>query len=282
MLRRPEEVADGDDVPELVIRSDGREPRQRVPDSGRLRVLLLRPAEHPVVRAVRFAALEDVVAPRDVVLVEQVGEVGPGVLRRRSVRLGLARRCHGRRVRIDAAHRIAAAGASRGPLRNREQVGGQAPRRVRLEHVILENEVSRVRPVVRDLARVVVAHDVDPVRRQRARRIVLGPAGVTQRRPFLRDETVHQTVVDVANRAQLGMRAADVAVVGVVERLEAGARLRVERAHERLTAVHRDSVGAGERPEVGVERAVLLHDDHDVLDLVHPLERHRPGTRRAV
>ena len=29
----------------------------------------------------------------------------------------------------------------------------------------------------------------------------------------------------------------------------------------------------GIRPEVRVERAVLLHDDHDVLDLVDPLTR---------
>jgi hypothetical protein len=33
----------------------------------------------------------------------------------------------------------------------------------------------------------------------------------------------------------------------------------------------RDPVGSRIGPEIGVERAVLLHDDHDVLDLVDPL-----------
>ena len=36
----------------------------------------------------------------------------------------------------------------------------------------------------------------------------------------------------------------------------------------RVAGEPRDSVGSRIRPEVGVERAVLLHDDHDVADHV--------------
>ena len=38
---------------------------------------------------------------------------------------------------------------------------GPAPRRVRLEYVVLEKKVLRVGPVIGDLARVVIAHHID-------------------------------------------------------------------------------------------------------------------------
>ena len=55
----------------------------------------------------------------------------------------------GRRVRADGR-----------PARHEVQVVGQRPRLHRLEHVVVEHEVLGVGPVVRDLRRRVVAHDV--------------------------------------------------------------------------------------------------------------------------
>src|SRR5579875_2379228 len=106
---------------------------ERVPDPGCPRVLRHRSTEHLVVRAVRLAALLYVVAPADAVLVQEICEIGPGVVR------GLASRVAGatrRRARVlhgrAATHRIALAGAVRRPTRDQIEVLGQAPRRIRL------------------------------------------------------------------------------------------------------------------------------------------------------
>jgi hypothetical protein len=82
-------------------------------------------------------------------------------------------------------------------------------------------------------------------------------------------EAVHLPVIDVADRVDRVVRAARVAIGGVVVRLDADVRLRVGVADGRHAVLHRDPVSAGERAEVGVEGAVL-HHDHDVADLVNP------------
>ena len=147
-----------------------REVRQRVPDPGRPRVLLGRIARHrAVVVAVGLGALGDVVAPAHLVLVQQVRDVGPRVARRLAASVAAeVGRLAGRLRRVPATRRDILDRAPRRPLADQEQVRGQAPRRVRLEHVVLEHEVARVRPVVRDLVGVVVAHHVD-ARRPSAR-----------------------------------------------------------------------------------------------------------------
>jgi hypothetical protein len=83
-------------------------------------------------------------------------------------------------------------------------------------------------------------------------------------------EAVHLPVIDVTDRVDGVVRPAGVAIGRVVVRLDADVRLRVGVANGRHAVLHRDPVGAGERAEVGVEGAVLLHDDHDVADLVDP------------
>jgi hypothetical protein len=47
-----------------------------------------------------------------------------------------------------------------------------------------------------------------------------------------------------------------------VVRRDALAEDRVLRADRRAAVAHRDALGAGERPEVVIERPVLLHDEH--------------------
>src|SRR5205085_9396737 len=51
--------------------------------------------------------------------------------------------------------------AGRGPSGNLEEMCREAPRRGRLEHVVLQDEVARVAPVVRDVTLGVVAEDID-------------------------------------------------------------------------------------------------------------------------
>src|SRR3954462_1180416 len=82
------------------------------------------------------------------------------------------------------------------------------------------------------------------------------------------DEPVHLAAVDVADRVAVVGRPAGVAVGGVVVGPDARLVRRIGYTHRRHPALHRDAVGAGIRPEVGVERAVLLHDHDDVLDVV--------------
>ena len=129
----------------------------------------------------------------------------------------------------------------------------------------------RVGPVVRDVARRVVAHHVDPAPVAHdgvvvARRSRSAPA----RRPATKPSILPPSMSCAG--AAAAVRAAGVDV-GVVERTARAARRRVGigDADRRDAVRHRDPVGARERPEVAVERAVLLHDHDDVLDLVDPL-----------
>src|SRR5437764_10492908 len=57
----------------------------------------------------------------------------------------------------------------------------------------------------------------------------------------------------------------------------------IRQTHRRLAAFHSNPVGPWERPEIRVERAVLLHDHDDVLDLVnaYPARRRRATLRRG-
>ena len=223
------EAIDRLDVLQLVVLPDGVEPRQRIPDARRPRALLPRAARHPVVAAVGLGAAEHVVAPTDAILVQQVRQIGPRVVGDPAGRiLPLAGRRAGILDRVPAAHRIVLARAARRPPRDHEQMGRQAPRRVRLEHMVLKDEVARVRPIVRNLARVVVSHriDVDPVRvtPRRERAAVRFVARGAQRVAHLLLEAVHQPAVDVLRRVEMVMRAASVAVERAVVRLHALAR----------------------------------------------------------
>ncbi len=153
---------------------------------------------------------------------------------------------------------------------------GQAPRGIGLEHVVLEDEVVRVGPVVRDVRAVVVAHHVGAATAVAARRVVrLGAAGHALL--LLGDEPVHLAAVDVGLRGREAVGTAEAAVLAVVERADAaaGGGIRHARNRPRVPGQARDPVRARVGAEVGVERAVLLHDDHHVPDLVDPLESRR-------
>ena len=186
-----------------------------------------------------------------------------------------------------AAPRIVPARALRRPCRDLEEVRGKAPAVVRLEHVVLEDEVARVRPVVREVARVVVAHDVDRLAElaARAERASLarspgcassasrrGRARASRRSPRGRSRPSSRRRCRAC--AFCGpVRTALVPRVRVVERADAAVRNRIGNADRDPAVPHRESVRPGVRPEVGVERAVLLHDHHDVLDRVDPGRR---------
>src|SRR5581483_5724846 len=92
------------DVAQLAVLPDIVEQRERVPNPGALVALRPRRADRLAVLAVGFAPVLDVVAPRDVVLVEEVGDVGPRVVHRRSAvgdRLVHEALLHRRGVRTD-------------------------------------------------------------------------------------------------------------------------------------------------------------------------------------
>ena len=276
LARCPVEVAERLDVAELVVLLHRVEARQRVPDARSRRALWYVPAEHLAVRAVGLAAVRDVVAPAHVVAVQEVRQIRPRIVELLAVARGSERRLQGRL----AAHRVVVLRAARRPAGHHREMGREAPRVDRLEHVVLEDEVARVVPVVRDLVPVVVAHHVGSRGRERAAGVVGGVTREEAPYPGLPLEAVHLPVIDVAHRVDRVVRAAGVAVGRVVVRLDADVRLRVGVADGRHAVLHRDPVGAGERAEVGVEGAVLLHDDHDVADLVDP-PRERPRAPRV-
>ena len=268
MIGSVEEVLERLDVAHLVVLLYVVEARQRVPDPGRLCGLRHVRTEHRVVGAVGLAPVRHVVAPAHVVAVHEVREVGPRIVERLAVAGGAERRVE----RGFAAQRVAVLRAAGSPAGDEREMGREAPGVVRLEHVVLQDEVMRVVPVVRDLVRVVVAHHVGRRRRQRAAGVVRVVTREEAPLPRLRLEAVHLSVVDVEDRVAHVVGAARVAVGRVVVWLDADVRLRVGIAGDRpgIAREPRDPVGAGIRPEVGVERAVLLHDDHDVADLVDP------------
>ena len=263
-----EEARDRRDVVELMVTPDRREVREGVPDPRRLRALKHRATGHRAGLAVRLLTGEDVVAPGDVMLVHQVREVGPGVLRHAGRRVQrLVRRRHRLLDRVATTPRVTAAGTARRPLGDHEQVSRQAPGRVRLEHVVLENEVPRVRPVVRDLPLVVVAHHGRGLNAANAiGRVARAVGSLGEERAT--DEAVHSPVVDVPQGVRVLVRPAPVVVRSVVVRLDARVEVRIRKAHSRDAVSHRDPVRARVGAEVGVEGAVLLHDHDDVPDLV--------------
>jgi hypothetical protein len=280
--RRPHERAERPDVAQLVILGDRLEPRKGIPDARSARVLRNRLAEHRPLAAIRLPSTLDVVAPAHVVRVEEVREVGPVVVRNRVRRvLRLAGRGAGVLDRRTAAHRLSGPRAPRRPRRHEVEVGRQAPGRIRLEHVVLQDEVPGVGPVVRDLTGVVVPDDVRrrAPRPERAGGCVRVEAAVAEDAPHRLDEAVHPAVVDVEDREAMAVRAAVVAVARVVERAVAPLRERVRDADGGDAVPHRDPVRARIRAEVRVERPVLLHDHDHVPDLVDA-GRRRPGMRR--
>ena len=168
---------------------------------------------------------------------------------------------------VHAAVRVRA-GAARRPAADQVQVGGQGPGVDRLEHVILQDEVLGVGPVVRDLPGVVVAHHVRRVAGQADRRRRVGgaaaPAGLVLGGP---DEPVHLAAVDVGGRFGHVVAGAAVHQARIVVRLVAAFGARVGCAHGELAVAGGDAVGTGIGTEERVERPVLLHDDHHVPDL---------------
>ncbi len=87
---------------------------------------------------------------------------------------------------------------------------------------------------------------------------------------LLSHKPVHLAVVDVADRADCVMGAAGGTVMAIVEGGHAPVDAGAVEARQRalVPAQPRDPRGARIDPEVCVKRAVLLHDDHDVFDLV--------------
>ncbi len=178
-------------------------------------------------------------------------------------------------VVVHAARRVVTARAAGGPLGDEEQVRREAPRGVRLEHVVLERVVVRPAPVVGDLAGVVVAERVRGRRRLAHPR---RPAAAASARLLLdADEAVHPPAVDVGLRGVGVVLPAAVHLVGIVERTRAGVRARVGHAGGEAPVLHREAVGAREGAEVRVEGAVLLHQDDHVPDAVDPVAAADPS-----
>jgi hypothetical protein len=246
-------------------------------------------AQRQGVRQVRLTQVESPGHPPDPVA-RQAARYRPQSRRHghRTVRSAppgdLARLESAQLVVIHAAGGIAATSAVGGPARHHEQVSGEAPRCGRLEHVVVEGEVVGPAPVVRDLAGVVVAHDVGCGGRRADRRRLPTRAAAG---PFRRGhESVHGPVVHVcARRVRVVLRAAVHLVWIVVGKLAAPVP-RIGHAHREAPVLRGDAVRAGEGAEVRVERAVFLHHhDHmpDPMDgsAVAWSERRRAHHARA-
>ena len=148
--------------------------------------------------------------------------------------------------------------------------------------MVLQDEIAGVRPVVGKIAFGVVAGGVIGalIRSGHTRGAVRARTrGLNDARTL--HETIHPAVVDVSFRDRARVRAVRVDVGVVGKWTDTRSRSNVGEAHGRDAVLHRYSVRTGERPEVIIERAVLLHDHDDVLDLVdagHGSAVRRPGS----
>ncbi len=257
-----EVVGVGPDVAELMVLLHGAEPRDREL-IGRGVAALPRRA-----READAGLLTHVVGPGHTVLVEQVRDVGPCV-RGGVAAVGPPSVAGVVQVRR-TAHRVMEIRTIRRPGGGQEQVRGQRPRVARREHPVLQDELIRIGPVVRDLGAGVEPHDVGL-----ARRTALGLSTRADVRMTLArvaapahglDEAVHLTPVNVAHRCGVIVGAPRVEVRRRVIRARASLEDGIRETDVPPAVGPRDAVGARIRPEVVVERAVLLHDDDDVID----------------
>ena len=228
-----------------MILADVGEVRERVPHPRRPRSSEAHVAPDRARAAVGRRAFLHVRRPCDAVLVEEVGEVGPAVERP----VGIAAQRRGRppvpRVEIaGAGARLVRVAALRRPAGDEPEVRRQAPAPVRLEHVVLEDEVPRVRPVVRDLRVVVVAHDVRAAEVRAGRAVPLAPAVADERVVGDADEAVHAAAVDVLLAGERAVRAAG--IVRAVRCRGTGARTGRRRS-ARTPSARRPSSGSRRR-----------------------------------
>ncbi len=241
----------------------GREPRERVLRRRRVAALPL----VPLARRERAGCRAHVVPPRHVEAVEQPRDVGPRVDRPLSVP-PLVLRALELHVR-DARHRIAGVEARRRPPGDQEQVRGKGPAVGRREHPILQHVRVRVPPVVGDLLARHVAHHVGLLLGSEERRAVrvrtLG-APVLRRRERV-DEPVHRAAVDRGDGRALVVRTSLVALLGGSVDARPVAQDRVRDAVGRLAVLVAEPVHSWVRTEVVIERAILLHDEDQVIEL---------------
>src|SRR5207248_1281462 len=99
------------------------------------------------------------------------------------------------------------------------------------------------------------------------------------RRPLLHDESVHRAARYVRGRVAFSVWPAEVEVVAIVIGTQASTGSRIWNADRGFAVPHRDPVCAWVRAEIGVERAVLLHDHDHVPDLMDPHRRHGDAGR---
>src|SRR5919202_1167369 len=79
----------------------------------------------------------------------------------------------------------------------------QAPTVIWLEHVVLQHEAARVAPIVGDLARIVISHDIRRCLRCYAARLEQDvPAPDTASVTRLGDEAIHASAVYVGDGAR--------------------------------------------------------------------------------
>ncbi len=146
-------------------------------------------------------------------------------------------------------------------------MGWQAPGSVWLKHMVLQDKVFGIGPVVGNFVGIVISHYIGLAISATGRIIrvyTASPAFFS-----LSDEAIHLAVIDVGRGVGCTVWPSVIEVLCVVIWFDALTCFGIIDAHCGDTVLHGDTIRTGIGSEVGIERAILLHNDDDMLDFVN-------------
>src|SRR5229473_2603663 len=146
-------------------------------------------------------------------------------------------------------------------------MGRETPRGIWLKHMVLQDEVLCIVPVIWNLARIMVAHDIRSSRDITCWIIQILTTLLCVFR--FRNEAIHLASVDVVGSINDTMRSTMVQIVWVIIGLHALVCPGVRHAYSWYTILHGNAIRSRISSKVGVKRAILLHDDHNMLNLLN-------------
>src|SRR6266853_2774684 len=146
-------------------------------------------------------------------------------------------------------------------------MGRETPRGIWLKHMVLQDEVLCIVPVIWNLTRIMVAHHIRSSCDITCWIIQVFTTLLCVFR--FSNEAVHLAAVDIVSSINNTVRSTMVQIVWVIIGLHALVCPGINCAHRWYTILHGNTIRSRIGSKVGVKRAILLHDDHNMLNLLN-------------